>query len=79
MYEISSFGGNMLYGDGRLKLDYKFVVDRAGFYSQQPNKESLDLMVKIQNSRIYYFCNGMIERRSDNEKENNNIISCFFN
>jgi hypothetical protein len=60
MYEISSSGGNMLYGDVRLKLDYKFVVDRAGFYSQQPNEESLDLMVRIQNSRIYDFCNGMI-------------------
>lgn len=60
MYEISRSGKDMLYGDVRLKIDYKFVVDRAGFYTQQTKYSSLDLMVRTSDSRIYDFCNGMI-------------------
>lgn len=60
MYEISSSGNNMIYGDVRLTIDYKFVVDRGFPYSQQKNYTTLDLMVRPTQSKIWHFSNGMI-------------------
>lgn len=60
MYEISGSGKDMIYGDVRLKIDYKFIVDRDGVYSKQENYGSLDLMVRPYESKIWNFCNGMI-------------------
>ena len=60
LYEISTSGNGLLYGDIRLKLDYKFVVDRNGFYTKKTYNDSIDLIVRPSLKEIYGFCYGMI-------------------
>ena len=66
MYEIGKTGNNMIFGDVRLKIDYKivFAIYIPNFGGiMLPAKEaehSLDLMVRPSNGRIWDFSNGMI-------------------
>lgn len=66
MYEIGKTGNNMMFGDVRLKIDYKivFAIYISNFGGiMLPVKEaehSLDLMVRPSNGRIWDFSNGMI-------------------
>ena len=61
MFEISNSPADMLTGDFRLKLDYKFIIDKGFWYKQQEVNCSNDLIVRPgQKQSIYGFCNGMI-------------------
>ena len=61
MFEISNSPADMLTGDFRLKLDYKFIIDKGFWYKQQEVNCSNDLIVSPgQKQSIYGFCNGMI-------------------
>lgn len=51
----------MFVGDFRLKLDYKFVVDKGALYVPLTNEGSVDLIVRAgEYNDIYDFCGGMI-------------------
>lgn len=61
MFEISNSPRDMLIGDFRLKLDYKFIIDKGFWNKQQEVECSSDLIVRPgQKQAIYSFCNGMI-------------------
>lgn len=61
MFEISNSRYGMLIGDFRLKLDYKFVVDKGFWFAAQTKYGSADLIVRAgELQQIYDFCSGMI-------------------
>lgn len=61
MFEISNSANEMLVGDFRLKLDYKFVVHKGAWYLEKVNVGSVDLIVRAGGYKdIYNFCDGMI-------------------
>lgn len=61
MFEISNSRNGMQIGDFRLKLDYKFVVDKGSLYAASTNEGSVDLIVRAGTyNDIYDFCGGMI-------------------
>lgn len=61
MFEISNSRNGMFVGDFRLKLDYKFIVDKGFWYAEKVNEGSVDLIVRAGEYKdIYDFCNGMI-------------------
>ncbi len=61
MFEIGNSANEMMIGDFRLKLDYKFVVDKGALYKAQTETFSDDLIVRAgELHTIYKFCNGMI-------------------
>lgn len=61
MFEISNSRNGMFIGDFRLKLDYKFIVDKGFWYAKSVNEGSADLIVRAgEYEDIYNFCSGMI-------------------
>lgn len=61
MFEISNSRNGMLIGDFRLKLDYKFVIDKGWLWAAQTKTGSADLIVRAgELQEIYGFCSGMI-------------------
>lgn len=61
MFEISNSRNGMFIGDFRLKLDYKFVVDKGWLCQSQTQTGSTDLIVRAgELQEIYEFCSGMI-------------------
>lgn len=61
MFEMSNSRNEMFIGDFRLKLDYKFVVDKGFLWTAQTNRGSADLFVRAgEYEAIYNFCSGMI-------------------